>query len=85
MPRRSVLHSQRYVKRPHTVGDPAVPVPGCACPICENARDDEHYAIVGNILGLAERGICPCGRGLDEQGRCIGGPSCEHFAEQVRR
>jgi hypothetical protein len=84
MLRRSVLHRQRFAKR-HALDDPSVPVAGCPCATCEGRRDDQHYTMVGNVLGLTEHGMCKCGRSLDEQGRCIAGPSCAHFAEQVRR
>ena len=31
-----------------------LPLPGCHCDDCENARDDQHYARVGELMGIDE-------------------------------
>lgn len=40
--------SIQHEREPHA----PLPLPGCHCERCENARDDAHGAKVGALLGL---------------------------------
>lgn len=42
----------------------------------ENDLDDLHGAKLANLLDIQARGVCRCGRGLDEHGACVAGDGC---------
>jgi hypothetical protein len=83
------MHGRRRFHRArrqiHDAGDPRVPVTGCLCVTCDTARDDIHGEHVAVLLGEADRGICRCGRGLDELGRCIAWWQCPFSSQSVAR
>jgi len=77
----------RIPKTPHKPGHRMVPVTGCGCITCKTAREDndpdaQHWARVGNLLGLA---TCPCGALLDVDGRCSEYINCAFSVEGARR
>lgn len=81
-------HPLRQPQHPHLPGDRCVPVRGCGCVTCQetrNLRDVRAAELAGEIMGERDYGTCPCGRALDEYGRCVAQEQCVYFAEAVRR
>lgn len=78
----------RVPKHPHATDDRFIPVNGCGCVTCiaartaiDDAEDDAHGAIVGNLLSP---GDCACGKPLAPDGRCSEYWNCAFSVEGVR-